>query len=102
MQPSSPQPKCRTRSRTLAASQTEKGHPIRYVVRIESVRKRLLDEDNLCPKYHIDSLRYSGVLPSDAPGRCKIEISQRKPAKDEAEATILTIIIPPIYDPSKA
>lgn len=65
----------------------QKGDPIRYVVRVISVRIRLLDEDNLCPKYVCDFLRYCGALPSDAPGACKIETTQRKVEKEEPEHT---------------
>ena len=66
----------------------------RILVRIESVRKRLLDEDNLVSKYHTDLCRYSGLIPSDAPGICKIETTQRKAAKGEAERTEITITYP--------
>ena len=66
----------------------------RILIRIESVRKRLLDEDNLVSKYHTDLCRYSGLLPSDAPGVCKIETSQRKAEKGEEERTEITITYP--------
>ena len=66
----------------------------RILVRIESIRKRLLDEDNLVSKYHTDLCRYSGLIPSDAPGICKIETTQRKAEKGEAERTEITITYP--------
>jgi hypothetical protein len=66
----------------------------RILIRIESVRKRLLDEDNLVSKYHTDLCRYSGLIPSDAPGVCKIETSQRKAEKGEEERTEITITYP--------
>ena len=66
----------------------------RILVRIESIRKRLLDEDNLISKYHTDLCRYAGLIPSDAPGVCKIETTQRKAAKGEAERTEITITYP--------
>ena len=66
----------------------------RILVRIESVRKRLLDEDNLVSKYHTDLCRYAGLIPSDAPGVCKIETTQRKAEKGEAERTEITITYP--------
>ena len=66
----------------------------RILVRIESIRKRLLDEDNLVSKYHTDLCRYSGLIPSDAPGVCKIETTQRKAEKGEAERTEITITYP--------
>ena len=66
----------------------------RILVRIESIRKRLLDEDNLVSKYHTDLCRYSGLIPSDAPGVCKIETTQRKAEKGEEERTEITITYP--------
>lgn len=50
----------------------------RFLVRVTAIRSRLLDEDNLCEKYHVDLCRYTGVLPSDAPGKAKIEVTQEK------------------------
>jgi len=63
----------------------------RFLVRIKSTRKRLLDEDNLCGKYHIDLLRYAGVIPNDTPDQIKVEISQKKSGKGQAEETIIEV-----------
>jgi len=63
-----------------------------FLVRITSIRKRLLDEDNLCAKYHCDLLRYAGVIPDDAPGICKIQTTQRKAGKEETEHTIIEVL----------
>jgi hypothetical protein len=79
---------------TLGAAQVQSGTGDRILVRIESIRKRLLDEDNLVSKYHTDLCRYAGLIPSDAPGICKIETTQRKAAKGEAEHTLITITYP--------
>lgn len=76
-----------TRNVSLAAGTPKESNPDRYVVRIISVRIRLLDEDNLCPKYAVDFLRYCGAIPSDAPGKCKVETTQRKVEKGEEEHT---------------
>ncbi len=78
----------------LVAAQAQVRAGGRIFVRIESVRKRLLDEDNLVSKYHTDLCRYTGLLPSDAPGVCKIETTQRKAAKGEAEVTEIEITYP--------
>jgi len=72
----------------------QKGNPARYLVRITDFRTRLLDEDNLCAKYHIDALRYSGLLPSDAPGRCKISVSQEKVTRKK-EVRVEIFVFPP-------
>ena len=78
----------------LVEAQVQNRTGDRILIRIESVRKRLLDEDNLVSKYHTDLCRYSGLLPSDAPGVCKIETSQRKAEKGEEERTEITITYP--------
>lgn len=66
----------------------------RYQVRVISYRQRLLDEDNLIPKYFIDSLRYCGVLPSDAPDKTHITTTQKKVETKQQEKTIIEIDIP--------
>lgn len=64
----------------------------RFLVRITSVRKRLLDEDNLCAKYHCDLCRYaSGGTFGDEAGETKIETTQRKAEKGEEESVIIEI-----------
>ena len=78
----------------LVEAQVQSGTGDRIFIRIESVRKRLLDEDNLVSKYHTDLCRYSGLIPSDAPGICKIETTQRKAEKGEEERTEITITYP--------
>jgi hypothetical protein len=66
----------------------------RFLVRVESVRKRLADEDGLCEKYVLDCCRYAGLIPDDSPELCKVETSQRKAAKGEEEHTLIEIIYP--------
>jgi hypothetical protein len=78
----------------LVEAQAQSGTCDRILIRIESIRKRLLDEDNLVSKYHTDLCRYAGLIPSDAPGVCKIETTQRKAAKGEEERTEITITYP--------
>lgn len=63
----------------------------RFLVRITSVRVRLLDEDNLCEKYHVDCCRYAGLIPDDAPSLVRIETLQRKARRGEAEHTQVEI-----------
>jgi hypothetical protein len=70
---------------TLGAAQVQKGTGQRILVRVTSFRTRLLDEDNQCEKYHVDLLRYAGVIPTDAPGQTKIEVCQQKVGKGERE-----------------
>jgi hypothetical protein len=63
----------------------------RFLVRITSVRVRLLDEDNLCEKYHVDCCRYAGLIPDDAPSLVRIQTLQRKARRGEAEHTQVEI-----------
>lgn len=63
----------------------------RVLVRITAFRKRLLDEDNLCEKYHVDLLRYSGVIPADTPGAAKIEVRQEKVGPKEPERVLIEV-----------
>ena len=78
----------------LAKSEAEKGNPERVLVRVTSVRKRLIDEDNLAEKYHVDCCRYAGLIHGDEPSKTKIEVCQRKAEKGEAEHTIIEITTP--------
>lgn len=77
--------------RTLGSSKAEALDTGRILVRVTSVRKRLLDEDNLCEKYHVDCLRYSGLLLTDAPEAVQIITTQRKCEKGEEEHTLIEI-----------
>lgn len=63
----------------------------RLLVRVTSVRTRLLDEDNLCEKYAVDLCRYAGILPDDSPDKIKIQVCQRKAGKGNQEQVIIEI-----------
>lgn len=62
-----------------------------FLVRVTSRRKRLIDQDNLCEKYHVDLCRYAGVIPDDAPGETQIEVSQTKCREGEAEEVTVEV-----------
>ncbi len=79
------------RDEPLATPPVQETTGQRFLVRIVSYRKRLLDEDNLAEKYHIDLLRYAGILPSDTPGICKIEVSQQKSKKEYTRIEVLKL-----------
>lgn len=64
----------------------------RFLVRVTSVRKRLIDTDNLCEKYAVDLCRYaSGGAFGDEPSKTQIETTQRKAEKGEEEKVIIDI-----------
>ncbi len=75
----------------LAKGQVQEAATARVFVRVTSVRKRLLDEDNLCEKFHVDCCRYAGLLLSDAPGKTSIKTTQRQAGKGEKEHIIIEI-----------
>lgn len=75
----------------LGKVQTQRRNTGRFLVRVTSIRKRLLDEDNLCEKYHVDCCRYAGLLPGDAPGTTKIEVAQQKTEPGAQEETRIEI-----------
>lgn len=62
-----------------------------FLVRVTSFRRKLIDEDNLCEKYHVDLCRYSGALFGDEAGTTKIETSQIKIGKEEKERVLIQI-----------
>ena len=75
----------------LEANKVKGQHRGRVLVRVTTRRKRLLDEDNLCEKYHVDLCRYAGVVSDDAPERTKIEVSQTKCRKGEPEEITIEV-----------
>lgn len=83
----------RSRPRSLAKGKAQERDSAFYLVRVTSYRTRLIDTDNLVPKWHVDSLRYAGILPSDAPDRARIETRQEKVRGKENERTEIEILV---------
>jgi len=75
----------------LAAAPIQETNSQRFIVRVLSIRKRLLDEDNLAEKFIVDQLRYAGIIPDDCPETTKIEVSQRKCQGTEPERVRIEI-----------
>ena len=94
-EPSSPRKdavmECHPGTEPLAKGQGEKANPGRVHIRFVSVRKCLLDPDNLCEKYILDCLRYCGVIQGDEPEKITLETTQRKAKKGEEEHTQIEI-----------
>ena len=84
----------------LPTGEVEEGNPERVHVRIISVRKRLIDPDNLSGKTLTDCLRNAGFLLDDNAEEISYQIEQRKPRKDpvdnqtEEEGTIVYLTYP--------
>lgn len=75
----------------LAPNQGKALYPDRVAVGVKSYRRRLLDEDNLCPKYFIDGLRYAGIISDDDPSKVRLQVSQEQVSKEADERTEITI-----------
>jgi hypothetical protein len=75
----------------VGASEPPGAHSTHLLVSIKSVRKRLLDTDNLVGKEICDVCRYAGILDSDAPDKATVQVSQRKVRPGEKERTIVEI-----------
>lgn len=91
---SGPTPKleCSAGDGPLAAAQAEKPDTAKFLVRVTSRRKRLIDEDNLAEKFHVDCCRYAGLIPSDAPATTHIEVRQEKAGAGEAEEITIEVM----------
>lgn len=70
---------------SLEPAKVQEGSSQKFFVRVTSFRKRLIDEDNLCEKYHVDLCRYAGIMPSDAPTETRILVGQEKVKTDQEE-----------------
>ena len=76
-----PKLELRDRPGSLPNDPVQSNDSVGYIVSIKAYRCRLLDEDNICEKYHIDALRYAGIIPEDDPGTVRIKTSQSKVSK---------------------
>jgi hypothetical protein len=88
------EPKCPIGNESLAQGKGEKAVSGRVHFCIISVRKRLIDPDNLVPKFYIDACRRLRLVAGDEHDKITLETAQRKAAKGEAEYTEITITYP--------
>ena len=86
---------CRDASQPLEGDRAKANDSGKFFVRVVSYRVNLLDEDNLCEKFHVDCLRYAGLIPSDAPDRCRIVTTQEKVAHKREERTEISVDLIP-------
>lgn len=89
---SSAKPEQVVRNESMAAKARESGNPNRVHVSIRSFRRRLLDADNLCPKYFLDCLTYAEIIRDDAPKYIVLEVSQEKVRSKDQERTEIEIL----------
>lgn len=85
----SPKPEPTVLDGALAEEEVE-GRDTRRRVTVTSYRVRLLDQDNLCIKYHIDGLRYNGIIEDDTTKHIviterQVQVATRKEERTEIE-----------------
>lgn len=85
------EPKRIIRHESVGQAPRKEGYPNRFKVSIVSYRKRLIDPDNLCPKYFIDALRYEGLIPDDTAREIVLEVRQEKAVTKCFERTVIEI-----------
>lgn len=76
------------RNESVAAKKGKTINPASIHVSVVSFRKRLLDPDNLCPKYFIDCLRYAEIIKNDTAKDIALTVSQVKSDNERTEITI--------------
>jgi len=92
LQNSKPEQSIRNESLGTVKGKTESAD--RPIVRITSFRTRLLDTDNLTPKYLLDALRYAGAVFDDREKDIRLEVSQVKVVHRNEEKTEIEIEYP--------
>jgi len=85
------EPKSTVRDEPLEPKKAKGENIPRRVVSIVSFRCRLLDPDNLCPKYFIDALRYAKVIEDDTPDKIEIVMRQEKVKRRTEERTEIEV-----------
>jgi hypothetical protein len=78
----------------LATRKGKKEASGRVHFKFVSVRKRLIDPDNVSVKWLLDCCRRIGLVAGDEHDKITLETAQRKAAKGEEEHTRIEIIYP--------
>lgn len=91
VRPTSPQPEPPVLDGPLAEEEVA-GRDTRRRVTVTSYRVRLLDQDNLCIKYHIDGLRYNGIIEDDTTKHIVITERQVQVATRKEERTEIEVV----------
>jgi len=74
--PKDTQPEPAVRDEPLGKAKGKEANSERFRVSVTSYRTRLIDPDNLTPKYFIDACRYAGLIPSDDPKTIDLLVKQ--------------------------
>lgn len=71
--------------------QDKASNPKRYIISFTIYRVRKLDPDNIVVKWHVDALRYAGLIYDDTEEAIKLSINQEKVSSYKDQKTIITI-----------
>ena len=86
-----PELECSKKNAPLCVSQVEQRGTGKVFICLTSIRKRLIDTDNLCTKAIVDICRHSGIIHDDTAKEAQVCVRQRKPEKGEEEGTVIEI-----------
>lgn len=89
--PSHTEPQSTFCNEPVAEKKGKEANPKRFRVCVISFRQRLTDPDNLCPKYFIDCLRYSEIIPDDSSREIELVVRQQKVKHRSEERTELFV-----------
>lgn len=89
--PPGAEPQQAVRDEPVGAKEGKGGNPGRVSVRVTSYRRRLIDPDNLCPKYFVDACRYSRLINDDSAAHIEFTAAQIKVATKDEERTEIEI-----------
>lgn len=73
----------------LAETQGKASYSGSVQVCVTSHRKRLIDPDNLCPKYFIDCLRYAEIIQDDTAADITLTVKQVKSKDERTEIEVI-------------
>lgn len=90
--PPSAEPEPPVQNESMAAQSGKAKDAKRVSVSVTSFRCRLVDPDNLCPKYFVDCLRYAGLIQDDRAQDIELTVRQEKVAAKAAERTEIELI----------
>lgn len=87
----SPKPEPIVRDEPVAEKNGEDRNSTRLHVRVTSYRRKLIDPDNLCPKYFIDCLRMAEYISDDSAKDITLQVEQFKVKTSGEERTEIEI-----------
>ena len=90
---SSAKPKRFVLNDSLGSPPGKEADRARFSIRITSYRVRLIDPDNMCGKYFVDCLRYSGIIPDDTAAVVDYSIKQEGVSSKAEERTIIEVAV---------